>query len=411
MDANRVSENLIRRTFKSQLYQPVTAKRLEESLYLVNDIPGVSARGYLSPGKQVGDTLLRVQALEERWFSGNMRLDNHGSPDTSQNRAFIDGYLHNPSGLGDELYMAVLASFAPENNTYGAIRYSSFWGLPRFRSSTGFSLNEFVSRDLIGQGENRTNLFTGTSKVADVSLGYVLKRSRVKDLSMVYEYSQIEAEINQSIVAMNKSTLGFNFDVLSEAKRRLYLGNVSLHAATITEDENLEFGLDPDQYYLNFDTSMLMFVNFPFTNYETRLLIKSVGQYAGQPMSNLNQLNLAGPDRARGFAVNTFQADDALYLGVDWIFSLPVMKTEWFSRPLHQIFQPYLFVDGAYGEVSIPDEEALAGQLADVGAGLKINLGQFTANFFGSSVLQDDIGEGEFTAEHVNFYAEMSWSF
>ncbi len=415
VDNQRVSEKLIVRAFNAYIDKPVTSKRLEEALYLVNDIPGVRVHSVLTPGTQVGDTTLQVNTKDEKWYSGNLRLDNHGSENTSENRAYLDLYLHNPLGWGDELYLAVLKSFNPGNSTYGAIRYNSFWGQPRLRTSIGLSTNDFVSRDIRSTGEP---FFTGESRVADISLGYQLKRLRVKNYSIEFRYTDIDTTLDTSASITDekakKYTLAFNYDLLNEKRRQLYIGNIALHQADTYENGGFDGTVDETESYFTYDVTMLSFMHFPFTQKETRWLIKNSGQYAGDALSNLNQINLTGPSKTRAFGVNGLQSDDGIYLGVDWIFGFPSFGNKtFFGEPISHIFQPYLYIDASYGIIHplIEGDKEITGELSNIGAGLKINHKYFSANIMGSSVIQDNVKGLQDKTPTSSFYAELSFSF
>ncbi|WP_158224640.1 ShlB/FhaC/HecB family hemolysin secretion/activation protein [Agaribacterium haliotis] len=388
----RVSEGLIQRAFKKDIGKPVTAERLEEALYLVNDIPGLSARSVLSPGKQVGDTMLSVNVEDERWFSSNFRIDNHGSEETSKNRAYADLYVHNPSGLGDEVYLAILKTFNPDNSTYGALRYSSFWGLPRLRTSVGVSTNEFVSRLFLSGAE--TPLFTGESEVKDASVEWVIDRRRVKNISAGFKYANIETTLDtffETVTLVDQATAMLNFDVLNEKRRQLYRGQLAVHNV---KSEFEDFGdlIHIDVNMLNFDLSSLMFAKIPFTEIETRLLLRAAGQYAGERTSSVVQMSLTGEGRARVFSINGMQADDGLYFGADWFFPMPGGGSSVFGHQLGEMIQPYVFLDASYGRLypfSAFDEETVIGQFADAGLGLKFHMFGVSADIYAGSVLMD----------------------
>ncbi|WNO10473.1 ShlB/FhaC/HecB family hemolysin secretion/activation protein [Teredinibacter sp. KSP-S5-2] len=415
LNNKRVSEKLIVRAFNPQIENPVTSKRMEESLYLVSDIPGLTVQSLLVPGSQVGDTKLQVSSMGEEWYSGNIRFDNHGSQNTSENRAYADFYLHNPLGWGDELYLAVLNSFSPDNSTYGAFRYNSMWGMPRLRTSIGFSTNDFVSRDVRNSGER---FFTGKSEVADVSLKYLMKRSRIKNYSVEVRYMDIDTTLDTSATITDekakKTSLGFNFDLLSEKRRQVYIGNVSLHRSDTYESGGFDGTVNETENYLTFDFNMLAFMNFPFTEKQTRWLIKTSGQYAGEALSNLNQINLTGPARTRAFGVNGLQTDDGLFLGVDWIFGFPSFgNAKLFGESIGHIIQPYVFIDGAYGEIHplIEGDEKITGELANAGVGLKLQHRHFSANFTAASVIRDNVKDLQNNTPTSEVYAELSFHF
>lgn len=412
----RVREKLITRVFSKDLNKPVTSWNIEESLYLINDIPGLSAQGFFSPGSQVGDTKLNVNVLDEKWFSTNIKLDNYGSENTSENRIYADFYLHNPLGIGDQLYLAILNSYDPDSSTYGAFRYSSFLFNPRFRASVGFSTNDFSSRTVRGAIATQ---FTGESEVSDLSLTYTFKRSRVKNFSTEIKYMDIASELDTGATStsdeVKKLSVGFNFDLLNQKRRHLYVGSISLAYADTFQVG--AFGVSGDgsdtDVMLMYDVSMLSFPKIPFTKNETRLLLKSSGQYAGKDLSNLNQISLTGPTRTRGFVVNGLQTDDGIYLGVDWIFNLPKFGGfKIFGEPLNRIFNPYIYADAAYGILHPLDNgNKINGQLSNVGIGLKFKHSNFGGSLSAASVITDEVSDLQEETPRKGVYFDIQYSF
>ena len=413
--AKRVSPTLIGRTFKRDMYKPVTNSKIDEALALVNDIPGLHAQGFLSPGTQVGDTKMTVKVNEEKWTTVNLRLDNHGSKSTSKNRAYADVYIHNPLGFGDELYLGLLKTYNPDQSTYGAFRYNSFILNPRWRGSIGYSNNDFVSRNLRSVGQS---FFTGESQVADIGTSYIFRRSRVSNYSAELKYMDIDTELDtQSNVTeedVNKVSLAFNFDLLNEKRRHLYLGDVAIHHAGLYEKGGFEGEQTGSEAFFTFNFSMLNFFRFPFTAYETRFLWKTSGQYAAQSLSNLNQMNLTGPTRSRAFSVNGFQADDGLYLGLDWLLPLPPLgETTLFGENLNRVFQPFIFLDYSYGVLHplLAGDGEITGNLADAGVGLKMHHSRFSGSLTYGTILEDKIKDLQDETPSSQFTFELQFSF
>ncbi|WP_158657898.1 ShlB/FhaC/HecB family hemolysin secretion/activation protein [Agarilytica rhodophyticola] len=427
----RVSDRLIESVFKRDINKPVTSWRTEEALYLVNDIPGLSAQGFFQPGSQVGDTRLNVNVLGEKRYTASFRVDNHGSPRTGENRVYGDFAYHNPLGIGDELRVSVLNTFDPDNTTFGAISYNSFIANPRIRGQLSFSTNDFVSNNRSATNSSVITVVTGQSDVSEASLRYIFKRSRVKNISMELKAVNISTELLTSIEidgnaggdglgsgseAQNIS-LGFNFDILNQKRRQLYLGNLSVVSTDVEINDDIQNQLQQNQdgqvVFLTHDLSMLAFWRIPFTSAETRFFVKSAGQYSGKVMNSINQFNLTGPDRVRGFEVNSLQFDDSIYLGVDWIFTLPKFGgASLFGEPINKVFQPFMFVDSGYGILysRLEGEPDVNGTLASAGVGIKFNHSSFSGSFTYAEPTTDDIDTGAETPLS-RFYFDLQYVF
>lgn len=400
----RVSEKLIERVFASNIDEPVTSWETEENLYLVNDIPGVSVQGFFQAGSQVGDTRLLINVRDEDSWNLVARTDNHGSKKTGEYRMFVDGALLNPTGNGDELHLSALRTADPSNTYYGAISYKSIIFNPRFTGEVSVSSNDFVSRNL-NEGSGSNIFFVGDSLVSSLSFQYKLKRSRIKNLSVDFGVRNVTTTLQVDTGDLggdqgddaNIASLGFNFDVLNQNRRELYQGRFAINHAKI--DEGIVTGIgeddiDKDASTFDYSFTMLSFFKMPFTNYETRLVYKSSGQFAGSPLSNINQFSLAGPTRVRGFDVNTAQFDDALYFGADWMLNFPKFgDVEIFGEPLTRVIQPYLFLDIGYGRLVEESDGAddIKGNIAARGLGIKFNHSNFSGNLVFSEGYIDNI--------------------
>ncbi len=423
----RYADKTIKHIFKDDIGKPVTSNRMEEKLYLVNDLPGLAVRGFFQPGSQIGDTELIVNVVEEKPFNANIRIDNEGSEVTGEDRVYADVTFNKPWLIGGQLYLSTLATFNPDNSNYGAGRYSrNLWG-PRWRGSIGYSENAFVI-GLDVASETAEGETKGESKVTDMSVQYILRRSRAKNFSITTELRDIKTELKTldsgGVDKTINLRLAFNFDVVDEKHQILHIGNVALNGSKF-EPAAETFGDEDDRSsgrYLSYDYSMLAFVGLPFSEKKSRLVAKSAGQYSGEGLSNVNQFSMSGVHRTRAFAVNRFFADDAIYLGADLFLEGPGFdKFKVGGEKLHRILQPYLFVDYGYGVFYSPSsfEPKREGKFADVGLGLNINFrGKLRGGLSYAFPLQEEDGVdvGDSLQDPVEdssgkFYFNLQYSF
>jgi hemolysin activation/secretion protein len=375
----RYSDKLIKRVFNDSLTKPVTNELIEEKLYLINDLPGLAASGYFEAGSQVGDTKLNVNVNSEEKYNSNIRLDNHGSASTGEYRAYTDFYVHNPFGIGDQLQLGVLGSFNPENSLYGSLRYSLPIYTPRFGFSVGASSNDFVSAT---PGESSSNDFeiTGRSFVVDGMFTYKLNRTRKKNSSVLLGFSDIKSEIQYGDLVgagteevVRRIDLTYQFDVLNENKRILHQGGITLTASNFVE--GAEEGQDESPGIFSFDYSRLSFVKFPFIENDSKWILRGSGQFSDSSLSEVLQFGLAGPTRARGFTVNEFYADDAIFIGSDLVFAGPSLGGYTMAgEKFEDVIQPFVFLDVGYGRNNayIEADDDVKTYLVDAGVGIKI---------------------------------------
>lgn len=426
------SDRITKRIFKSSLGKPVSNSLIEEKLYFVNDLPGVSASGYFEPGSQVGDTKLNINFNRERRFNSNVRLDNHGSESTGEYRAYTDFYWNNPLWQGDELQVGVLGSFNPENALYGAVRYSIPIYTPRTHFSVGVSSNDFVTdanKSALGGTE-----ISGKSLVADAKLTYKITRSRINNQNISLGYSEINSQIefgnlsNSGIdKTVNKLDLGYSFDMLNEERRVLHQGGVIVTYSEFIE--GADEGQDEKVTIISLDYSRLSFLRIPFTKKESKIILRAMGQYSGASLSEVLQFGLAGPTRARGYKINEFFADDAVYLGADWVFDGPQFGGKTLAgERWDKILQPFIFFDASYGlnNAIMEGDTSIKTHLVDAGAGIKIGFGRglkgnlslaFPVDGKNSALdsLDEEADEGERTdkapGDGMKLYFDFQYSF
>lgn len=394
-------------TFDNMLTMPVTSTAIEENLYLLNDYPGILTTGFFQPGAQVGDTKLNLDVKAEKAYDVNVRLDNHGSEQTGEYRLYAEGLWNNPLGNADQLHLATLLTASPSNTLYGQLRYATRILSPRFSMSFGAASNDFVLGP--GNSESINNLkLEGKTQQADVTFTYRFKRSRTQNY-----YGELLSEKVKSIIRLGalpdagdvglddvikNTSLVFRYDILDEESKILHQGDVKLTSGNF--EQGAEIGQDEKYDILNANYTLLTFFQLPYFESNTRFIYRTSLQYASSPLSSISQFSLAGPTKVRGYPVNQFSADNAIYMGVDWVFDAPdFFDLSIGSSNLRTMTSPFLFLDASWGEVIslIDTQENSTGQLMDVGFGFQFS---YLNNIKGNIQFAFPVSE-EFTSSDI----------
>ncbi|WP_347332668.1 ShlB/FhaC/HecB family hemolysin secretion/activation protein [Marinimicrobium locisalis] len=419
----RYRDRTIERIFDGVLDKPVKAGVIEERLFFVNDLPGLRARGFFEPGLQVGDSRMVVNVTDERWFDANVRVDNHGSENSGEYRLYSDFYWHNPLGIGDQLQVGALASFEPDNSLYGMFRYRVPAYFTRLNFAVGASNNDFIVGRTASEDTDALDI-EGRSSVIDAALDYQLLRTRLRNRSLHLKVAEIASEmtfggssIGRDSTVIN-TTLEYRFERLDEKRRLLHQGGMGVTWSRFTERGEQENELEESPELLNLDYTLLAFWQVPFTELNTRVIARTSGQYSGVALSSVNQFSLSGPRKARGYALNSYFADNGVHVGLDWIF--PGVG------PLKEALQPMLFADYSYGEAYsvLEGEDDSTGEYSDVGLGFRINVGNhvrgslsvaqpLTGRNTALEQRQEQAGEQEDREEEddVRVYFDLQYSF
>jgi len=361
----------IKSVFDEFLTKPVTSEQVEENLYLINDFPGVSVNGFFEPGYQVGDTKLNINVKKEDKYESNARVDNHGTKGTGLYRLYLDFQVNNPFGIADLFNVSILTASSPSNTEFYRLYYQTKLFSPRWKFIAGLSKNQFiVDKSDLGTAQD----LSGTVGIQDVAIRYDIQRSRKNNSKVEVKAENIESDLligtfssglNEKI---SSQSLSYSFDFLNEQDRRLHQGNFKIASAQIKTP--VSDGQDNKYQTYSADYTRLSFVKVPFTDSNSRLILRSAIQYTGKKISSISRSALAGPTRVRAYSSDVFSADDSLFVSADWVFNAPD-----FFGDLKDNLKPFVFIDSAYGKQYSVDPAIadVTSNLSDVGFGFQFN--------------------------------------
>jgi hemolysin activation/secretion protein len=200
---NRYSEQLIASRISNLTQNEIiTLDRLERSLLLMNDLPGLAARATLAPGADYGTTDMVVRA-EETTFAGTVSFDNHGIRETGRHRIDAGIDFNNPLGIGDQLNIRAIKT-EHDLLTYGRIGYS----LPLSNNGTRLSATySNVNYDIAGPfaalgitGEVSTTEFLLTwpylrSRARNIIFGMGLRRTEATQHTLGVQTSDTRLDL------------------------------------------------------------------------------------------------------------------------------------------------------------------------------------------------------------------------
>lgn len=396
----------LRSVFDDQMAMPVTNEAIEEKLFIINDFPGLSVDGYFEPGYQVGDTKLNINVKAENRYDANIRLDNHGTDESGLYRLYADIQANNVIGTSDYIHASVLEAAQPSNTTYWQLDAESKVYSPRFRLRVDASQNQFI----VDQSSFANIDLNGTVDVFGITGRYISQRGRTKNTSYELRYETIKSDlqignlpdINNSLdEELTHYSIQYNFDSINDAEKRLQEGNIKYTKGSF--DFGAEQEQDESYDILSGNYTLLTFMKVPFTEKSnSRLIFRTNLQYSGKNLSSIVRFSLAGPTRARGFSPSLFTADDAIYLGADWIFNAPdLFDFEIGGLNVKELAKPFVFVDYAYGKqhsiAPPPNNLDTTGEIADIGVGLQFSYGyQFSGNLMIAYPILDDFSDENF---------------
>ncbi len=410
----------LRSVFDDLLTKPVTNKTVEENLFVINSFPGITVDGYFEPGFQVGDTRLNINVKNEARYNANLRADNHGTDESGLYRFYADFQVNNLLGIADYMKMSLLQAKSPDNTTYWQLAFESNFLSPRFRGGIESSRNQFV----VDQTAAENLDLSGGVDVFSVYGKYIQERGRTKNSHYELRFETIKSDTETrsgtTVFAGNNNELRhtsikYKLDYLDDANKRLHEGSVKYTRGKFEVGKSAK--QDEDYNILSADYTLLTFLRIPFTESTSRLIFRSSLQYSGTNLSAIARFSLAGSTRVRGFSPSFFTADDAVYLGTDWVFNSPDMFDVQIGSVNFKTFaKPFVFFDYAYGkqyELRSGQKDP-TGQLADIGIGLQFSHSHnFNGNLQLAHKILDQLTDidAQLKADDIRLLFDMQYSF
>jgi hemolysin activation/secretion protein len=363
--------------------RPLTLSRLERSLLLLNDLPGVTAQGVIepAPGGPVGAARLAVTAERRRVWEGFVALDNRGSRYVGPWQATVGGGVSSVLTAYDRLaFRAIGASPLRElrflelgyEAPVGPDGWSLFGTAYLSRSEPGFTLAALDTK--------------GKSEGFSIGAAYPIIRTRAENLRASFAftpYNSDNALLGRRDLApgyeddMRPVRLGLTYDLADRWAGLNYLfvelsrGLDALGASAENRPNPSRPGARTTFTRLRFEANRLQPLEWITPG--LGLFLAAQGQWAfGAPLVAFEQFGLGGARFGRGYDPAEISGDNGIAGLVELQYSLgfePGMYT--FDRTL--TLQPYVFYDA--GIVTNAKTEFPSQSLASTGVGIRLWLG------------------------------------
>lgn len=274
--------------------QPVLQPDLERKLLLLNDIPGVVARGTFAPGASTGGADVIVSVAEDEPLALRLEADNHGSRSTGEYRAGLQLHLRDLSGWGDDSTLRATVS-----NGAGLVSGSveTRWPIGGDGLRLGASLSRltyFLAGDFSALGA------TGTANTLGVDLEWPLWRSTRGNawLRGGLDFKRLNDEVRLVGQEHRRSArllqLGGNGDLRDD-----WLGGgASAAAATLWVGELRAGGAGRS----DFKKAQLQLARQQSLWGPVSAYARVLAQYTGSNLDSSEKLSLAGPNGVRAYA-------------------------------------------------------------------------------------------------------------
>ncbi|MGE5451975.1 MAG: ShlB/FhaC/HecB family hemolysin secretion/activation protein [Acidobacteriota bacterium] len=355
------------RFFNVKEGQLLNVRDLDRALFALNDLPGVQAKGSMTPAGDEGAYNLTITVQARRAWDAAVTLDNQGSSFTGVWRAGASVRWNNPLSLGDNLDLRTLWS-SGGGVKVGRLAYETPVAYTPVRWSIGTSQ---VDYDLRGAFADLSA--HGSARVVDTGLSYPLIRSRVQTLvgRVGYESKTLTDRLDIIDYREDKQVRSWSAG-LSYEGRDAFLGGGYVGAMLQWRNGHLSLkepdALAADQLLGNRAT------NGVFNKWEGQLsrlqaltrewsVYGAVSrQWASRNLDTAEKMALGGPNGVRAYAASEGASDQATLL---------TAELRWWLNANWTVFALY---DWARGERERRPDTTEGNGLILRGAGLGLSM-------------------------------------
>lgn len=294
---------------------------LDHALLTLDDLPSISASGFLQEGEQPGETSLVLTVQDKQAFAGQGLLDNFGDQNTGKVRAAAQ---INVNGLIDWADQLSLYGLRTQGSTYARVG----WTTTTASATRGQRLGVYASTMdyRISTSAFRTARITGGSEVWGLEASDPVIRSRSANVVASFNWAHSRFK-SWSDGVLNERTQGSQVAQFGVSGNWLdaWQGGGTGTASLMASLGNIDWGQSPDTYAVGGIFSKL---RYGLMRTQTlapgwQLHASLTGQIASRNMDSSEQLYLGGPLNVRAYASGQGSASQGQLYAVELRKQLP----------------------------------------------------------------------------------------
>lgn len=286
----------------------VHADDLERSLTLLDEMPGVTAKGTLRPGTEPGTTDLVIDAERGPFASGSIEVDNFGDPVTGRYRASASVDVNAPLRVGDRLSLRGLTSNTSQRY------FRTAYQVPVGPASTRIGVAYSTMPYRLG-GTFKDLDYRGNASVRSAFVTQPLVRSRRASISaqVTYENKQLRDEYGFYNLVSDKHVDLWTFGINGYGQDGWFGGgrsSVSVTLGTGRLSGNDALGMnDLNRTHDRFTKLTVNAMRLQALGARLQLLTQFGAQLASRNLDGSEKFSLGGPYGVRGYALGAGSGD------------------------------------------------------------------------------------------------------
>ncbi len=288
----------------------IEATRLEHTLLVLDDVPGIEVVPTVSPGDKAGVGNLSVQATLAEPSGGDFGVDNHGSRYTGEYRAHLNWHKNSGLTFGDQL--ALSAMVTDEAMWLGSADYELPVYADGLRASVGYSHTTYeLGKDFASLGAS------GLAKIWSTKLSYPFVRSQMFNLqgSVGFQYKSLHDDYASTATTEDKFSrnlpISLRFDkrdgllggAITYGQLTCTLGDLHLDPALLAADE-LTAHKSGGFSKFNLDLARIQKLGGGFSAY-----FRGSFQWTNDNLDSSERLSLGGAEGVRAYPLGEGTGD------------------------------------------------------------------------------------------------------
>ncbi len=364
----------------------LTARKLERYLLLINDLPGISARGVLAPSNvTVGGADLTIIVEQDPW-EGFASVDNYGNSYLGELRGTAGFQINSIFAASDQINANYL--IAPDEGELNYLSLGYRQNILNNGTTAGFSVSHTLTNPSLPAALGGSLDPEGEASIINFDLDHPFIRSRSLNIigGLDFEmstnktnyapaFSALETEDDLRVLRANTAiTYLDGFAGYNVANLRASRG-LEIFGSSKGGDTDLSRTLgEPDFLKFNVDASRLQRLYGP-----VNILLGVSGQWSHDPLLASEEFGVGGTEFGRGYDSSEITGDYGVAGKIELSYNNTVEK---------QYLNDYQLY-GFYDIGSIWDKDPGAGvpvrtSIASVGVGTRLG---FTENISGDAFL------------------------
>ncbi|MCZ6603890.1 MAG: hypothetical protein O7A03_01965 [Alphaproteobacteria bacterium] len=358
---------------------PLNTGTMERYLLLIDDLPGITARGAIQPGDIQGGATLII-AIEQDMIEGSVGLDNLGSVFIGRYRGTVVGAVNSAFAMHDRTTVrAITTLFANQTRelTFGDIMHEQQIG------SDGLRIRARGAFTHTHPGERLRHMgLEGESWNAEIQALYPMIRSRQFNINALAGFRVRQSKnfifsLKTSRDRTRQAWIGGELDFTDPLGGVTQIELRGTHGFEIWNSTDDGLGRTRANGAHHFVAGSLRATRIQTITGGVSARVTVRGQLADDPLLAGDEVSFGGTEIGRAY-------DFAEIVGDDGIGA--VAELRWAGPPVHDLIESYQFY-GFYDFASVWNQKPVVAEpgqisMASAGAGVRFNFAHEVSGFF-----------------------------